>query len=306
MIQESTLKDIIYNSNNWNEVLSKLKVKSLSKNILNAIKNYNISTVHLTNKFFDGVHTKFNKFSKEELENIINKYNDWSYIMNEIGYKSCSYVMQLKEKCDSLGITYCHVIYPEVISITKYYTLDEILVKDSPYCGGMQKLLKRLKTERNWEHKCSVCNLTTWNEKPIPLEIDHIDGCHSNNTYENLRAICPNCHAQTDTYKGKNTAVCKNNTNKKKQVPEPIPKKVYESKVCTGCSKVIHHRNLQCTVCRAKDVFESGQYRKVERPSYEQLQKDIHEMSVVQVGKKYGVSDNAIRKWIKKYEKYIK
>lgn len=51
-------------------------------------------------------------------------------------------------------------------------------------------------------------------------------------------------------------------------------------------------------------MFETGQYRKVERPSYEQLQNELRTTSMVQVGKKYGVSDNTIRKWLKKYEKY--
>lgn len=54
-------------------------------------------------------------------------------------------------------------------------------------------------------HICSICKSTTWNNQPIPLELDHIDGNSYNNTRSNLRMICPNCHAQTPTYKGKNT-----------------------------------------------------------------------------------------------------
>ncbi len=52
--------------------------------------------------------------------------------------------------------------------------------------------------------KCQLCYRTEWNDKPIPIELDHIDGNSNNNVRENLRLICPNCHAQTDTYKGKN------------------------------------------------------------------------------------------------------
>jgi|SRR5882672_2701725 len=52
--------------------------------------------------------------------------------------------------------------------------------------------------------KCQVCNLDTWNGKPIPLELDHIDGNSENRIPENYRIICPNCHAQTPTFKGKN------------------------------------------------------------------------------------------------------
>ena len=53
-------------------------------------------------------------------------------------------------------------------------------------------------------HQCESCGLSEWMEQPIPLELDHIDGDPDNNAEDNLRLICPNCHAQTDTYKGAN------------------------------------------------------------------------------------------------------
>ena len=55
------------------------------------------------------------------------------------------------------------------------------------------------------EDKCSKCGLgTVWNNEPIVLELDHIDGDKSNNLLENLRVICPNCHSQTPTFRGRN------------------------------------------------------------------------------------------------------
>lgn len=54
------------------------------------------------------------------------------------------------------------------------------------------------------ELACSSCNLIEWLNAPIPLELDHIDGDHQNNTLSNLRLLCPNCHALTPTYRGKN------------------------------------------------------------------------------------------------------
>lgn len=49
--------------------------------------------------------------------------------------------------------------------------------------------------------KCQGCFLSTWLEKPLVLEVDHIDGNNKNNTIDNLRVLCPNCHSQTPTWK---------------------------------------------------------------------------------------------------------
>lgn len=57
---------------------------------------------------------------------------------------------------------------------------------------------------RERPHRCEACSNTVWNGQPIPLELDHIDGDSDNNTRGNLRLICPNCHAQTPTYKSRN------------------------------------------------------------------------------------------------------
>lgn len=53
-------------------------------------------------------------------------------------------------------------------------------------------------------HFCQVCENKYWNNQLIPIEIDHINGDNTNNSLENLCLICPNCHAQTETYKAKN------------------------------------------------------------------------------------------------------
>ena len=54
------------------------------------------------------------------------------------------------------------------------------------------------------EHRCECCGLTTWLNQPIPLELHHKDGDRYNNVLENFELLCPNCHAFTDSYRGKN------------------------------------------------------------------------------------------------------
>ena len=54
-------------------------------------------------------------------------------------------------------------------------------------------------------HKCECCGNTEWRGQLIPLEVHHLDGDNLNNVLDNLQLLCPNCHAQTDNYRNKNT-----------------------------------------------------------------------------------------------------
>ena len=50
---------------------------------------------------------------------------------------------------------------------------------------------------------CENCGLSEWQNKPIPLEIHHLNGNNTDNRLENLQLLCPNCHAQTEFYRGR-------------------------------------------------------------------------------------------------------
>lgn len=82
-------------------------------------------------------------------------------------------------------------------------TVNEILVANVPNRIN-HRILKKCLLEIGVAYQCNICELTNWNNLPLTLDIDHIDGDWSNCVESNLRFLCPNCHRQTNTFGGKN------------------------------------------------------------------------------------------------------
>ncbi|MEU8589802.1 HNH endonuclease [Streptomyces sp. NPDC048664] len=82
-----------------------------------------------------------------------------------------------------------------------------LLIEQEPSTARRQpsSRLKRAMTAHGVTENCALCGLPAlWQGLPLPLEVDHLDGDWRNNRLENLRLLCPNCHATTDTYRGRN------------------------------------------------------------------------------------------------------
>lgn len=211
------------------------------------------------------------------------------------------------------------------------YSLVDILMGKLPTYPTTH-LRKRLIKCNLIKYECEKCNIIDWNNNPISLELDHINGNKYDHRWSNLRLLCPNCHSQTKTYKSKNnnnnnnidfeTETLPNHIKEKiiniesgniirKKQPKNIKykkRKLKKSKTCqnSNCHN-IHTNKKYCTQkCYHTDDNVKAQIskRKVERPPYEQLIQEIEETNYSAVGRKYGVSDNAIRKWVRFYEKY--
>ena len=82
-------------------------------------------------------------------------------------------------------------------------SLQDILNGYHPYYQTF-KLKNRLINEGLKKNICEMCGIKQWYEKPINMQLDHINGNSHDHSIENLRLLCPNCHSQTDTFSGKN------------------------------------------------------------------------------------------------------
>lgn len=97
----------------------------------------------------------------------------------------------------------CQQEYEYKLWVDKYKQ-DNSIAKSTKW-GQIPAQLRRFIFEK-FEHKCCLCGWSKVNPftNTLPLEIDHIDGNSENNSEENLRLICPNCHSLTATYRGAN------------------------------------------------------------------------------------------------------
>jgi len=158
--------------------------------------------------------------------------------------------------------------------------LDKILTENSFY--SRSHLKRRLLKEGIVRNECNICKCNgEWNGKPMVMVLDHINGDNVDNRKENLRMLCPNCNSQQLTF-------CRK-VNREKVIPKNQRAK------CIDCGKLITEGSQRCHKCRG--VFDY----KVIRPIKEELEKMISEMTWVDIGKKYGVCDNTIKKWARQY-----
>ena len=211
-----------------------------------------------------------------EIRQWINENQSKAFISKQLQCKPETLNSYLKK----MGIEYSGNQSHKGQQITKTYkTAQEYINKT---CGIKSHILK-LKLFRDGlkEQKCEICGCSEWQGVHLPLELHHKDGNHFNNCLENLQILCPNCHSIQNGNAGAN-----------------IGRYTKSVKLCIDCGKEISPTAERCKSCAAIEK----QKNQTQRPSREELKELIRKKPFLQIGKMFGVSDNAVRKWCDFYK----
>lgn len=219
-------------------------------------------------------------FSKEDIENIVRESNSIKECLQKMerpcgaGNYRTFYRLQRLYDLDT-----SHFVQTKDKNEGVYIPLSEYKNKQTCIKGSV--LIKKLVNEGYKEYRCEKCGITEWNGEKIALQVHHIDGDHYNNDIDNLMVLCPNCHSQTDSFCGRGV------------------KKKKKEKTCKECGNVISKRNKSgiCAKCKRKKGKKTARVEK--EWLLNELKNEHGNFSLV--GRKLSVSDNAIRKWCRKY-----
>lgn len=173
------------------------------------------------------------------------------------------------------------------VFIKEKFSLERVLVEHSTY--NRNTLKKRLLEEGLLKNECYVCGqLPIWNNLPLSLQIDHINGVSDDNRIENLRILCPHCHSQTDNFAGKNKAR-----------PIVISNRIKIKYNCIDCGLLLNdNRGKRCRKCNGI-YFSATCNAKLVWPSNETLIGLLSNNTVKQVSKQINIPLYSLRKYIK-------
>ena len=134
--------------------------------------------------------TKLDMFTDEEFKEIVKNSNSLNAVALAIGYTTANSTTgtKLRNRIKELGISTEHFTRKPTVR-----TPENIFIENST---AAQKTLRKYYFEGQYTpYVCSICGqLPVWNDLPLTLILDHINGKNKDDRLENLRWVCPNCN----------------------------------------------------------------------------------------------------------------
>lgn len=196
------------------------------------------------------------KIGKDALQDIVNQSNSYADVLRRLGMSTHGAnrktLFKVFEEFDIDLTALRNNKSASSFGGIEGYSLESILNGEHPEYQG-RRLLQRLINDGYKQRKCERCGLTEWCGEPIPLQLHHKDGDHNNNHLDNLEALCPNCHALTDSYRGKNS-------KKRKIIPMSLIETKQEIKIYgisedgTRLYDGYGNYKILCPICKKKYI----------------------------------------------------
>lgn len=224
------------------------------------------------------------KYNKDIINNAVMKSYNLSDVVRMLGINpNKGNRDMIKKYIEEYDINTSHFKYiKKNIIRSKPKKLEDILKENINF--NTSRLKNKLYDAGLKLRECELCGQNEeWNGKKMSLILDHINGVNTDNRIENLRIVCPNCNATLDTH-------CSKNISKYRLYLK------IENNKCIDCDKEIFRGAKRCIECNS--IYK----RITERPNYDILKEEVDNFGFCATARKYNVSDNTIRKWLKKYE----
>jgi hypothetical protein len=237
------------------------------------------------------------RYSADEARAAVAASLSWSETLRRLGMCPSGGAHEVLKKYTRLwGISTAHFDPYAAVrgsGVQRRRPLEEILVERSGFARNHLK--ERLYEVGLKQPICELCGQgEEWRGRRMGMILDHINGVSDDHRLENLRIVCPNCAATLDTHCARGRRITR------------------EKRDCVRCGAAFPPKSATQRYCSRdcgtrwdrKGVPRPGA-RRVERPPYPQLLREIRALGYCGTARRYGVSDNAIRKWIRAYEREL-